>query len=56
MQVIRERTGKTPVQKEIGVVIKKAYCGFERLEKEHDEKMKALLESIRGGRLNTQVA
>jgi hypothetical protein len=56
MQTIRERYGKTPVQREIGVVMKKAYCSFERLEKEHDEKMKALLESIRGGRLTTHAA
>jgi hypothetical protein len=38
---------KTPGEKEFNLVIKKAYCGFERLEKEHDERMKALLKGIR---------
>ncbi|MEW6719500.1 MAG: hypothetical protein AB1346_03530 [Thermodesulfobacteriota bacterium] len=56
MQAIHERYGRTPVQKEIGVVMKKAYCGFERLEREHDEKMKALLENVRGGRPGTRAA
>ena len=56
MQTMRERHGKTPVQREIGVVIKKAYCGFERLEKEHDEKIRALLANIRTGRMVVRAA
>jgi hypothetical protein len=56
MQAIHERCGRTPVQKEIGMVLKKAYCGFERLEKEHEEKMKALLEGLRGGRTGSRAA
>jgi hypothetical protein len=56
MQTIRERYGKTPVQKEISVVIKKAYCGFERLEKEHDEKIRLLLANIRTGSAGVQAA
>ncbi len=56
MQTIRERYGKSPVQKEISVVMKKAYCGFERLEKEHDERIRLLLANIRGGREGVQAA
>ncbi|MBP2673469.1 MAG: hypothetical protein H6Q84_309 [Deltaproteobacteria bacterium] len=56
MQTSQERYGKSPVQKEISVVMKKAYCGFERLEKEHEDRMNALLEGIRRGRMNTQAA
>jgi len=56
MQTMRERHSKTPVQREISVVIKKAYCGFERLEKEHDEKIQALLANIRTGRMGAQAA
>lgn len=56
MQGIRERSGKTPVQKEIGVVMKKAYCGFERLGKEHDERIRLLLEGIRNERLGSRAA
>ncbi len=56
MQTIRERYGKTPVQKEISVVIKKAYCGFERLEREHDERIRLLLASIRTGSVGAQAA
>ena len=41
MQTMRERHGKTPVQREVSVVMKKAYCGFERLEKEHDDRIRA---------------
>ena len=54
MQGIRERHGKTPVQKEFGVVIKKAYCGFDRLEKEHEAKMQELLNGIRRNALRPQ--
>ncbi len=56
MQTDRERNGKTPVQKEISVVMKKAYCGFERLEKEHDERIRLLLAHIRSGLVGTQAA
>ena len=56
MQTLREKYGKTPVQKEISMVMKKAHCGFERLSKEHDEKIQALLEDIRNGRLGAQAA
>jgi len=56
MQTLREKYGKTPVQKEISVVMKKAYYGFERLEKEHDEKIQALLEDIRNRRVGAQAA
>ena len=48
MRILRE---KTPVQREVSVVMKKAYCGFERLEKEHEEKIQALLATIRSERL-----
>jgi hypothetical protein len=56
MRTDRERYGKTPVQKEISVVMKKAYCGFERLEKEHDERIRLLLANIRSGLVGTQAA
>lgn len=56
MQTIRERDGKTPVQREISVVMKKAYCGFERLEKQHDERIRLLLANIRNVRLGAQAA
>jgi hypothetical protein len=56
MQTIRERHVKTPVQQEISVVMKKAYCGFERLEKEHDEKIRMLVANIRIARLGSQAA
>ena len=56
MRIFSEKHSKTPVQKEISVVMKKAYCGFERLEKEHEEKIQALLEGIRNGRLGAQAA
>jgi len=51
MRLFRERYGKTPVQREVSVVMKKAYCGFERLGKEHEERIQALLETICGERL-----
>lgn len=56
MQTIHDRSARTAVQKEISVVMKKAYCGFERLEKEHDERMRALLEGLRGGRTGPRAA
>lgn len=56
MQTLRERHEKTPVQKEISVVIKKAHCGFERLEKEHDQRIRLLLATIRIGRAGVQAA
>ena len=56
MQTLREKYGKTAAQKEISVVMKRAYCGFERLAKEHDEKIQALLEEVRNGRLGAQAA
>jgi hypothetical protein len=56
MRTDRERYGKTPVQKEISVVMKKAYCGFERLEKEHDARIRLLLANIRSGLVGTQAA
>jgi len=56
MQTLREKYDKTPVQKEVSLVMKKAYCGFERLAKEHDAKIQSLLENIRSGRLGAQAA
>ena len=56
MRIFQEKHSRTPVQKEVSVVMKKAYCGFERLEKEYDEKIQMLLEDIRNGRLGAQAA
>ncbi|MCL1926280.1 MAG: hypothetical protein FWF95_03975 [Syntrophorhabdaceae bacterium] len=56
MRILREKHGKTIVQREISMVMKKAYCGFERLEKEHEEKIQALLEGVRNGRMGAQAA
>lgn len=56
MQADREGYGKTPVQKEISVVMKKAYCGFERLEREHEERIRLLLANIRSGLAGTRAA
>lgn len=56
MQIFPKRHNKAFVQKEVSVVMKKAYCGFEDLEKKHDEKIRALLEGVRGRRLRAQVA
>ena len=51
MRTSHEKHVKTFVQREISVVMKKAYCGFERLTREHDEKILALMEDVRNGRL-----
>jgi len=56
MRISQERYGRSSVQKEISVVMKKAYCGFERLEKEHEERMNVLLDGIRRERMSTQPA
>ena len=56
MQILQGKYDRTPVQKEISVVMKKAYCGFERLKKEHDERIQALMENIRRGRLEILAA
>jgi hypothetical protein len=56
MQVLQEKHGKTLVQKEISMVMKKAYCGFERLQKEHDDRIQMLLESLRNGQSGVQAA
>ena len=56
MQTTWERHAKTPVQREVGMVIKKAYCGFERLEKEHEARIRTLLENLRSGRLGARAA
>jgi len=56
MRSFSEKYGRTPVQKEVNVVMKKAYCGFERLAKEHDDRIKALLEGIRCGRVSEKAA
>jgi hypothetical protein len=56
MEIVPDRHDKTAIQKEISVVMKKAYCGFERLQKEHDARIRELLENLRGGRTGSRAA
>jgi len=48
MKTMRERHGKTPLQMDFDVIIKKAHCGFDQLIKRYDEKMAKILADLCG--------